>query len=214
MADPQAFSSPEIERKAQELTEGKTELIEKLRSLCRFAQKDVRYVAIELGQGAYRPRSAGEVLTNRYGDCKDKVTILRAMLRKVGLEAYPVLIRSGSRQSVVGEFPSPKQFNHLIAAIPLASPPVNWTTVELPGIGSAILFDPTDDIVPLGDFPWYLQGTKALLARVVKGRRATSFKSLKDDKRQKASQPLPAREVLRLRNPPATRLRSLPCEEI
>ena len=89
LSDPQVQTNPNLQAKAEELVEGKVGTNERLRALCRFSQKEVRYVAIELGKGRYQPHSAPSVFTNRYGDCKDKVTILRALLDHVGLKAYP-----------------------------------------------------------------------------------------------------------------------------
>jgi hypothetical protein len=50
-----------------------------LRAIARFTQRDVRYVAIEIGIGGFQPHAAGEVFSNRFGDCKDKANLLRAM---------------------------------------------------------------------------------------------------------------------------------------
>src|SRR5437899_895658 len=43
----------------------------KIRALAAFVQKDIRYVAIEIGIGGYQPHSAQDIFANRYGDCKD-----------------------------------------------------------------------------------------------------------------------------------------------
>ena len=64
------------------------DLAARLRAPAAFAQRDIRYVAIEIGIGAYQPHAARDVLLNRYGDCKDKVTLLAAMLQEVGIESY------------------------------------------------------------------------------------------------------------------------------
>jgi len=52
------------------------------------------------------------VLSNEYGDCKDKHTLLAALLKAAGIEAWPVLI-SSSRE-VDPATPSPAQFDHVI----------------------------------------------------------------------------------------------------
>ena len=65
--------------------------------------RNVRYVSISLGVGRYQPHSASDVLQNGYGDCKDKHTLLSAMLRAEGIQSYPVLI--GSARNWMRTFP-------------------------------------------------------------------------------------------------------------
>src|SRR5206468_12881899 len=84
--------TPALQAKVRELTASASSTIDKMRALALFAQRDVRYVAIEIGIGGYQPHAAGEVFANRYGDCKDKVTALSAMLREIGVESYYVIV--------------------------------------------------------------------------------------------------------------------------
>jgi tetratricopeptide (TPR) repeat protein len=79
--------------------------------------KDIRYVSLSFGIGRYQPHAASEVLTNQYGDCKDKHTLLEALAEAIGLRAYPVLIHS--TRKLDPELPSPAQFDHMITAVPL-----------------------------------------------------------------------------------------------
>jgi transglutaminase-like putative cysteine protease len=53
-------------------------------------QHDIRYVAIELGIGAQQPHPASDVFTKRYGDCKDKATLLSSILKEIGVDSYYV----------------------------------------------------------------------------------------------------------------------------
>src|SRR5205823_3536953 len=118
LSSTQRQASPEIQQKAHQLTEGKTGTIEKIRALGAFVQHDVRYVAIEIGIGGYQPHPAPQTFSNRYGDCKDKATLLATMLREVGINSYLVLAQT-NRGVVVPSFPSAMSFNHMIIAIPL-----------------------------------------------------------------------------------------------
>ena len=77
----------------------------------------IRYVGVSFGIGRFRPHSASEVLANQYGDCKDKHTLLAAMLAAAGLHADPVLIGAGIRFN--SAVPSPESFNHLITHLTL-----------------------------------------------------------------------------------------------
>jgi hypothetical protein len=86
----------------------------------RFVQHDVRYLGLELGQHSHRPHSPQWVLERRFGDCKDKALLLTALLRGVGLEAWPVLVNT-ARRHTLDELPSPFAFNHAIALVRMAA---------------------------------------------------------------------------------------------
>jgi Domain of Unknown Function with PDB structure (DUF3857)/Transglutaminase-like superfamily len=148
-------ATPELKKKVAELTAGKTSTLDKIAALARFAQKDVRYVAIEIGIGRYQPHAAGDVLGNRYGDCKDKVTVLAAMLRDIGVESHYV-ITTTVRGAVDRQFASMDGFNHAIIAIRLPRDVKSEklrAVIEHPKLGRLLLFDPTSSVIPLGDLP-------------------------------------------------------------
>ena len=108
-----------IRAKAEELVRGLTGEKDKVQSLYEYVAKNFRYVSLSLGQGRYQPHAAVDVLSNEYGDCKDKHTLFAAMLNSIGLRAYAVLINSSRKIDV--DVPSPAQFDHVITAIPMGS---------------------------------------------------------------------------------------------
>jgi transglutaminase-like putative cysteine protease len=85
-------STPEIAAEADRMTATISDSVAKMKVLNDFVSRKVRYVAVEIGEGGYRPHSAGEVFVNRYGDCKDKAVLLISMLDRIGVRAYPALI--------------------------------------------------------------------------------------------------------------------------
>lgn len=91
----------------------------KLLALLDFVQREVRYLGVELGANSHRPHPPAQVLRQRFGDCKDKVTLFCALAAAAGLEAHPVLVSSYQQQGVADELPSPYAFNHVIALVPL-----------------------------------------------------------------------------------------------
>ena len=113
---PKIKLTPEIQAKADELTKGKGSEEEKLRALYDFVSTRFRYIGIALGIGRYSPHSASDVLSNRYGDCKDKHALLAALLEASGIHASPVLISSKFR--IDAKFPTPSLFDHVITGIP------------------------------------------------------------------------------------------------
>jgi len=159
-------SSPAIKVKAAALTAGASTALDKMRALARFAQRDVRYVAIELGIGGWQPHPAAEVFEHHYGDCKDKATLMRAMLREIGIDSYYVVINT-ERGSVTPEVQAHLgAFDHAIVAIKLpagVSDPSLYAILQHPKLGSLLFFDPTNEVTPLGQVGGYLQANYGLL---------------------------------------------------
>jgi Domain of Unknown Function with PDB structure (DUF3857)/Transglutaminase-like superfamily len=157
-------ASPEIKQKVAELTAGITDPIEKMRALTDFAQRKVRYAAIEFGIGGFQPHLASDVFAHQYGDCKDKATLLITMLHEIGVEAYYVVVFD-ERGIVRPDYPS-MHFNHVITAIKVPdSLDANslYAVVNDPKLGRLLFFDPTNEWVPLGYLPWYLQNNHGLV---------------------------------------------------
>src|SRR5258707_2297996 len=103
-------------QKVQERAPAGLPLLDRVRALARFAQKDVRYAAIEIGIGGLRPHQASETFTHRYGDCKDKANLVSAMLAQIGVKSYLMPLHGG-RGIFTGKSPPDNRFNHLIIAI-------------------------------------------------------------------------------------------------
>jgi Transglutaminase-like superfamily len=163
LADPQAEPDETVAAKARELTaNAKTEL-EKIQAIGRYVQ-NIQYVSIQIGIGGWRPHSAREVFAKQYGDCKDKATLMRAMLRAVKLDSYAVLIFSGDRTYVREELASPGQFNHCILAVRVGPETQAPAVIEHAKLGRLLIFDATDASTPVGDLPDDEQGSFALIA--------------------------------------------------
>ncbi|HEX7150188.1 MAG TPA: DUF3857 domain-containing protein [Thermoanaerobaculia bacterium] len=112
-------------------------------------QKDIRYAGVEVGEASIVPRTPQTVLTNKYGDCKDKATLLVAMLREAGVTAHVALLRAGSDFDVQPELPGIGRFNHAIVVV--EGNPRIWV-------------DPTDEFARAGELPIQDQGRLALIA--------------------------------------------------
>lgn len=158
-------ATPDIKQKVVELTSGAPTLLDKMKALTSFLQRQIRYVAIEIGIGGYQPHPAGEVFVHKYGDCKDKATLLGAMLREIGVESYYVIINA-DRGIALPEFPSALSFNHAILAIrlPEGVPTADlYAIVNHPKLGRLLFFDPTSRYTPLGYLPSSLQANYGLV---------------------------------------------------
>lgn len=139
----------------------------RIEPICQFVQKQITYLEIVIdtdSMAGYRPHPAGEVLENRYGDCKDKAVLLCTMLHAVGVEASVMLVNSGSPMTNRPDWPS-ASFNHAIVAIPYRegeNPPPGWTVARA-GDRDYAIFDPTNERVPFGLLPVYDAGGLGLI---------------------------------------------------
>jgi len=159
-------ASPEIKQKVTDLTANSKDTLSKIRALTSFTQKQIRYVAIEIGIGGYQPHTAESIFANRYGDCKDKATLLAAMLHEIGVDSFYVLVNT-NRGVVSPDYPPGLNFNHAILAIVV---PADIQDSDLPAIvhhpryGRLLLFDPTSTMTPLGYLPSFEQANYGMLS--------------------------------------------------
>jgi hypothetical protein len=159
-------ASPEMKQKVAALTASAATPVEKMRVLARFVQRDIRYVAIELGIGGYQPHPAVDVFTHRYGDCKDKATLMASMLKEIGIDSYYVVINS-ERGAVTQEMPAHMGgFDHAILAIQLppgTEDPSLVAVMQHPKLGRLLFFDPTSELTAFGRLSGPLQANYGLL---------------------------------------------------
>jgi hypothetical protein len=159
-------ASPAVKQKVRELTAGAPTPLAKMRVLANFLQRDVRYVAIELGIGGVQPHPAADVFAHLYGDCKDKATLLSSMLHEAGIESYYVVINSERDAVAAGTPPHIDAFNHAILAIRLPeglSDPSLVAVQRHAKLGNILFFDPTDEMTPFGGLRGRLQANFGLL---------------------------------------------------
>ena len=163
--DPQVIVDDNVAAKARELTEGAKTELEKIQLIGKFVQ-NLQYISIDIGVGygnGYRPRPSNLVLARGYGDCKDKANLMRAMLKSLKIEAYPIAIYSGDPTFVRAEWASPSQFNHCIIAVKVSDETKSPTIINHPKLGRLLIFDATDPYTLVGDLPDYEQGSQALI---------------------------------------------------
>jgi len=158
-------ASAPIKQEVGILAGSKTTALLKMQAIAAFVQHDIRYVAIELGIGGWQPHPAPEVYEHRYGDCKDKATLVRSMLSEIGIDSYHVVIYT-ERGAITPATPAHHGFNHAITAIKLPdglSDPSLVATFQHPKWGKILFFDPTDELTPFGQIRGQLQANYGLL---------------------------------------------------
>src|SRR3984957_7159456 len=159
-------ASPEIKQKVVALTTSATSPLEKMQAIAMFAQREIRYVALELGIGGYQPHPAPQIFAHRYGDCKDKATLMSSMLSEIGVESYYVVINSERGAVTSSTPPQFGTFDHVILAIKLpesVSDPSLVAFLNDSKLGKLLIFDPTDEMTPFGQLRGALQASYALL---------------------------------------------------
>src|ERR1700728_1610231 len=141
--------SPEVRAKAEELTKGLDNDLDKVQALYDFVAKNFRYVSLSLGLGRYQPHASSDVLHNQYGDCKDKHTLLASLLEAEGMHASSVLINSSRKLDP--DVPSPSQFDHVITLLPMTKP------------DEEVWMDTTSEVAPFRLLAYTLRRKQALV---------------------------------------------------
>ncbi len=120
----QNTSTPEIRARVRELTDGLETDLERVEALYDWVSQEIRNVPWEFGVYGYKPYNANSIFTRRFGDCKDKSTLLNVMAREIGLEAWPVLLYATDPTDLIAgrgredlTLPMLKHFNHCISRI-------------------------------------------------------------------------------------------------
>jgi hypothetical protein len=163
LAAPESEGGNDISAEARSVA-GDGEFMARLSKVADFMQQQIRYVGIEIGIGTLQPHSAEEVFRNRYGDCKDKATLMISMLSAVGIRATWVAV--DHRRGVVDPG-TPSIFgDHVITAIEI---PAGYDNPRLQAVVTTrtgrryLIFDPTNPYVPIGEIPENEQGSYGLL---------------------------------------------------
>jgi hypothetical protein len=157
--------SPEITAQTQSLIAGAPDFYAKLSRITDFIQKNIRYFVVMRGVGDFQANHAADIYRNKYGDCKDKTTLLISMLQVAGIHAFYVMV--DDRRGIVDPEEPSTYGNHMITAIEV---PGDVQDPRLMAIAKGkdgqryLIFDPTNEHTPVGNLPNYLQGGYGTLA--------------------------------------------------
>ncbi len=137
-AKDKAKVTPAIQTLANELIQkaNAQTTLDKVKVLHHWVAQNIRYLGIYVGAGGYVPHDAQSILDNRYGDCKDHVVILEALLAAVGIDSSPALINS-SAAYLLPQLPTPGIFDHVITYVPSLN----------------VFLDSTSRFAPVGTLP-------------------------------------------------------------
>lgn len=115
---PQFALDQSLQEKLSALLQGKHNDREKIAAIQDFVLRSTHYVAQEFGIYSYKPYPVAQTYARRFGDCKDKASLMIALLRASGIEARLALLRTRSLGSIVATPASIAVFNHAIVYIP------------------------------------------------------------------------------------------------
>lgn len=148
-----ARSSDEVKQLAARIVAENATRDARITAAIRFVQDEIRYLGIEMGRNSHEPHQPWETLESRWGDCKDKTLLLVALLRELGLEAWPALVNTRLEHRLAEKLPSPFLFDHVIAQV-VDGGRIHWidgtiadqggtlSTIETPSEGMALIVGP------------------------------------------------------------------------
>lgn len=113
-----AEASAPIKFKAKEIQKTHRTQKAQIEEVIRFVQDEVRYTGLNSGIGGFVPDSPAAILQRRFGDCKDKASLITALLNEFGVTAYPALVHSYDGPVINTYLPSPDAFDHMIVSLP------------------------------------------------------------------------------------------------
>jgi len=157
--------SPEITADVQTLIAGAPDFYTKLSRITSSIQKDIRYFIVMRGIGGLQANHAADIFRNRYGDCKDKTTLLISMLQVAGIHAFYVPV--DDRRGIVDPDDPSLLGNHMITAIEVPADVIDprlMAIVKGKDGKRYLIFDPTNERTPVGNLPSYEQGSYGILS--------------------------------------------------
>lgn len=118
LIDSKVDTGPRVLALADSLVKTERSRADSIAALFRYVAREIRYVAITLGEGEMEPHSADEILESKYGDCKDKSVLLISLLRSLRNPAVAVSTTSTDTSWFDPRIPDLAQFNHMMVYLP------------------------------------------------------------------------------------------------
>ncbi len=141
---------PLVKALADSITSGFITPRKKVEAIYKWVQEKIKYIAIEDGENGFVPQQAETVLARKYGDCKDKSSILTALIRATGQEASFACVGTRKLPYSFTKYPVIGSANHLIA--------VWWDENKNP-----VILDGTTRFCAVGEIPSFIQGKECLI---------------------------------------------------
>jgi len=137
-----------VKVKAQEITAGITNDLDKIKAVFYWMQNNVRYVAFEDGIAGFKPDKADEVIRKKYGDCKGMANATKELLRSLGYDARLCWIGT-NHIAYDYSTPSLSVDNHMICALKFQ--------------GEMYFLDATENYLGFDEYAERIQGRQVLI---------------------------------------------------
>jgi hypothetical protein len=111
-------TSPQIHDAVMDAVKGLTDERQRIHAVYDLVVQKTRYVGLEFGIHGYQPYRTTQVFARKFGDCKDKASLLVVMLREIGVDASLVLARTRHGGDLDPEPASLAPFDHAIVYVP------------------------------------------------------------------------------------------------
>ncbi|MDH5694897.1 MAG: DUF3857 domain-containing transglutaminase family protein, partial [Gammaproteobacteria bacterium] len=153
----------------EKITNKQEDLAGKIASIHRYVAQDIRYVSISKNGHSITPHSVLQTTKNKYGDCKDKSAVLVSMLKKVGVDAYPVLVATTRNRPDRLVVPAMRYFDHMVVCFQIdgekycldaTDSTTDWKTISswIQGKASLRLLDKEQpQALPSSEFRWKME---------------------------------------------------------
>ena len=115
------FRDPALVQAAKEISAACNTPAERAERAFRLVQDDIRHVEMNIAPCEQLPAAPGTVLRRRFGDCKDKSSLLLHLLRMLGISARPVLVNTALGKTIEQMLPAPDVFNHVLVEFAIAN---------------------------------------------------------------------------------------------
>ena len=139
----------EIKSLVTQLTQGKANDEEKIKSIYYWVQDNIRYIAFEEGYSGFVPQTVQEVYKNKYGDCKGMANLVTEMLKLAGYDAHFAWIGTREIPYDHSEVQSMCVDNHAICVLYFK--------------GKTYFIDGTEKYTSLGKNAYRIQGKSVLV---------------------------------------------------
>lgn len=149
LVEDQLIVDSTIRNIVKDLTQNLTEPRDKVRAIHNYVVKNTRYVGLEFGIHGFKPYRTTLCLRRRFGDCKDKASLLKVMLEEAGIDADLALVRTRPNGAIAGNPASLQIFDHAITYVPAFD----------------LFLDGTAEYSGTDELPWGDQGIQALIVK-------------------------------------------------
>ena len=115
---PQFKLTPELEALAAEARSRHPNRLDRVEAIDDLVLRSTRYVALEFGIYGFKPYPVAQTFARKFGDCKDKASLMVALLRAAGIDAQIALIRTQHLGNILAQPASVSVFDHAIVYVP------------------------------------------------------------------------------------------------